>query len=118
MTFAGQLRKSGQTLAVTRRTRTGARDADGLPVETILPVVSDVPCLAEEYVGREVLTPSGERVIGDWGILLIADPGILPRDILTLTPGGRVLSAINHPIGNVLGRVKVFDLVAQSGGKP
>ncbi len=122
MTFAVQVGKSGQTLAVARRVQTGAKDAHGVPVERIDAIVAGIACIAEEVTGREVLTPTGERVIGDWDIYLIADPGILPRDILTLTgpnqSAPRVLAAINHPNSNALGRIKVWELTAQSGGRP
>jgi len=107
MTFAVQVGKSGQTLAVARRVQTGAKDAHGVPVERIDAIVAGIACIAEEVTGREVLTPTGERVIGD---------------ILTLTgpnqSAPRVLAAINHPNSNALGRIKVWELTAQSGGRP
>lgn len=116
MTYSSLIRNSGQTLTLRRRIA-GAKDAHGVATTTIAEILTAIPCLAEEMVGREVLTPAGDRVIGDWTIMLLNDPGILENDILIVLPANRAVSAISAPLGSVLGRAHVWEVTARAGGK-
>lgn len=118
MGYATLIARTGQTVDVTRPVATGGKDAHGTPLVGVQTVASALPCLATEQPGREVLTPTGDRAIADWDIMLLPDaPEVRTSDTLTLHPGGRKLAVVSV-VPATLGRVKPPYIVARSGGRP
>ena len=119
MGLTGWLTRSGQTITLTRQAPTGQSNEQGVPITAPTTLATDMPCLAQQQFGREIVTATGTRAVADWDIFIAPrDPAgtPLPDDAGLLTlKGGRQVQVNILAVDDEGGAGDHLRLVAQSG---